>query len=567
MTRARAADAALSLAIGVVVLGPFLLHRGFALRGDMVLVPHQPWKDAWLALDGSAPRFVPGDALLAVVTSVVPGDLLQKALLLGALLLAGTGAGRLVADRSALGRAAAIVLFTWNPWVLERLSIGQWGSVVGYAALPYVVLAAVAARDGRGRGRLLLWLAFCALWSPAAGVVGALTAFCVVVVGRRLRPVLVVAGSAVVVNLPWLGPALVSGDRIASPGAQFEAFAARGESGAGLLASLFSLGGIWKTSVVPGERTIAVVVLLSCVTTVLALVAGRRTPERRGLLLLAGVAFALAAAPAVPGVAEALDTATRHVPSLAALRDGHRYLGPAVLVLLPGIARAVEWLWAAGGRGREALRAVAVVAALFPALCLPSFLWGLNGDLRPVTYPGEWFAVASVVDDDVEERGGATVVLPWHGTYRGFDWNDSRAMLDPAPRFFAGEVLIDDRIYLRDRTLDNEDPRLAAVTAALADDDPAGALTAQGVARVLVEKDNGVLADEVPVGEVVHDGRQLTLIELDDPAPVPRLGDVRRGLVVAGDLLAGLACLAAAASLLRRPVYGDPAVHSGRGTT
>ena len=42
-----------------------------------------------------------------------------------------------------------------------------------------------------------------------------------------------------------------------------------------------------------------------------------------------------------------------------------------------------------------------------------------------------------------------SIVLPWHGTYRGFEWNDSRAQLDPAPRFFGGDVLIDDRIYLR----------------------------------------------------------------------------------------------------------------------
>lgn len=566
--RDRLQDLGLSAAIALLVLGPLLLRRGFALRGDMVLVPHQPWKDAWLALDGSAPRFVPGDALLSALTQVVPGDLLQKSLLLGALLLGGTGAGRLVAEHSALGRAAAIVLFLWNPWVLERLSIGQWGSVVGYAALPYVVLAAARTRDDVRRGwpSLLLWLGFTAIWSPAAGLVGALTAFCVVAVGRRVRPVLVTLGAAGLVNLPWLVPSLVSSDRIASPGAQFDAFAARAESGAGLVASLFSLGGIWKASVVPGERTVAIVVVLSCVTTVLALVAGRRTPERSGLLLLAGVSFTVAVAPAVPGVADALDAATRQVPALAALRDGHRYLGPAVLVLLPGIAVAVEALWAAGRRGREALRAVAVVVALLPVLCLPSLLWGLTNDLRPVTYPGEWFEVADLVAADHQERRGTTIVLPWRGTYRGFDWNDSRAMLDPAPRFFEGEVLIDDRIYLGDEVLDNEDPRLAAITAALADPSPSLALTDRGVTRVLVEKGNGVRPADVPEGEVLHDGRGLTLVALGDAETVTGLAGHRRTLIVVGDVVAGLACLVAGASLLRRRVYVDSAVDSGRGS-
>ena len=93
-----------------------LLHRGFALRGDMVFVPHQPWKAAWLGWDGSTARFVPGDAVLSIVTSVVPGDLLQKALLLGTFVLAGTGAG-LTADHGFVARAAAVVVMCWNPWV------------------------------------------------------------------------------------------------------------------------------------------------------------------------------------------------------------------------------------------------------------------------------------------------------------------------------------------------------------------------------------------------------------------------------------------------------------------
>ncbi len=572
--RDRLVDLSLSAALALLVLGPLLLGRGYGLRGDMVFVPHQPWKDAWLALDGSAPRFVPGDAVLWLLTSVVPGDLVQKALLFGTLLLAGTGAGLLVRDRGAPGRSAAIVLFLWNPWVLERLSIGQWGSVVGYAALPYVVLAAVRLREDARSGwpLLTLLLGFTALWSPASALLGALTAFCVVVVAGRARPVLLVLGIAVLVNLPWLVPSVVSGDRIQSPGAQFAAFAARAESGAGLLPSVASLGGIWKTSVVPAERTLALVVLLSCLTTVLALVALWRTRSdgtHGALALLAAVAVSLTVLPALPGLTDTLDSAAQRLSALAALRDSHRFLGPAVLVLLPGIAVVVDALWRAGSRGREALRAVAVVVALLPVLCLPSMAWGLGGELRPVAYPAEWFRVADVLAADVRDRGGATVVLPWTGTYRGFGWNDSRAQLDPAPRFFEGEVLIDDRIYLGatkgSDVLDNEDPRLAAVTRALEADDPVADLTALGVGRVLVEKANGLSAEDAPPGRLLHDGRGLTLVALEGPTTPDSLGTRGRSAMVIGDVLAGLTCLVAAAALARRRVYGEPAVDHGRG--
>jgi hypothetical protein len=577
----RLRDLVLASILALLILGPMLLHRGFALRGDMVLVPDQPWKDGWLALDGSAPRFVPGDAVLWAFTSVLPGDLVQKVLLLGALVLAGAGAGRLVAEHAAIGRAAAIALFVWNPWVLERLSIGQWGSVVGYAALPHVVLAAARVRDCGGRGSwsvLSLWLAFTALWSPASALVGGLAALCVVGAGRRARPALLTLGAAAVVNLPWLVPLLVNSDRIDSPGAQFEAFAGRGESGAGLLASVASLGGIWKSSVVPPERTVALVVLLSCVTTAVALAGlwcSRSTLDpsarmtRVGLAVLAVVAVALTVLPAVPGLTGAFDATARHVGVLSALRDGHRFLGPAALLLLPGIAWAADGLWRAGRPGREAVRAVAVLVALLPALCLPSMAWGLGGDLRPVTYPGEWFRAKGAIGEDLSERGGATVVLPWRGTYRGFAWNDRRAVLDPAPRFFPGEVLIDDRIYLGDstdsRVLGNEDPELADITAALAEEDVASALARQGVARVVVEKGNGVRPEQVPAGEILHDGRLLTVVAIEDPGPSSSPPAARRRLVVAGDVLAALVCLAAAACIIRRRVYGEPAVDSGRG--
>jgi hypothetical protein len=577
--RDRVVDLVLAVVLALVILGPVAFRRGFALRGDMVLVPHQPWKDAWLALDGSAPRFVPGDAVLSLVTAVVPGDVLQKALLLGALVLAGTGAGRLVSHHSAVGRGAAILLMMWNPWVLERLSIGQWGSVVGYAALPYVVLSAVRVRD-RVRGGLpvlTLWLAFTALWSPASAMAGALTAACLVSVGRRVGPLLVTTGLAVLVSLPWVVPSLLNGDRIAPLDGQFEAFAARAESGAGLVASVASLGGIWKSSIVPGERTLVLVVLLSCLTTIAALSALWRTRRDQGagdratlqgLTMLAVLAVAVTLVPAAPGLTDVFDAAARRVGAVSALRDGHRYLGPAVLLLLPGIATATDAVWRAGRRGREAVRAAAVLLAVLPVLCLPSMAWGLGGDLRPVTYPGEWFRVKAVIDEDVSTRGGATVVLPWRGTYRGFGWNESRAQLDPAPRFFAGEVLIDDRIFLGgaadDDILDNEDPRLAAITTALRAADPAAALAGEGVARVLVEKGNGVEADEVPVGEVLHDGGSLTVVAIDAPAVI-ETDQGHRGVIIGADVLAGLTCLVALACIRRRQVYGEPAVDSGRG--
>src|SRR3954454_3921744 len=136
--RARRPDArsgAALLLLAALALGPILVHRGYALVGDMTFVPRQPWKSTWLGLDGSLPRAVPADALVSVLGRAVPGDVLQKAILLGTLLVAGVGMLRL-ADRvpgiASIPRVGAAVFYLWNPYVFERLAIGHWGLLVGY---------------------------------------------------------------------------------------------------------------------------------------------------------------------------------------------------------------------------------------------------------------------------------------------------------------------------------------------------------------------------------------------------------------------------------------------------
>ena len=403
MTGRRAvSDLGVAITVAVLVHGPLLLRRGFALRGDMVFVPRQPWKDTWLGLDDSVARFVPGDAFVSLSTQVLPGDLLQKVLLVGGFVLGGVGAARLVGWASGLGRASAVVLFLWNPWVHDRLAIGQWGVVVGYLLLPWTAMAAVRLRDRLpgGASAVVAWLGAAAIFSPASGLVALVTALSVVLVRPRLLSVAATLGAGVLVNLPWILPSLLGSAPGTAPAGQFAAFRTSGESSLGTLASVLSLGGIWKTSVVAPERTSVVIVLLACALTGVALAGLRWVPrEQRALVVglgaLAAAAVLLALMTALPGVSRALDDLAARVPAAGLLRDSQRYLGPAALVLLPGLAAVVGRLQAAAVHGREALRVLAVLVVVFPVLCLPSMFWGLGGGLRPVSYPAEWTVVSS----------------------------------------------------------------------------------------------------------------------------------------------------------------------------
>ncbi|KQY64039.1 hypothetical protein [Nocardioides sp. Root140] len=555
--------------LAVAMLGPVLFHRGYALRGDMIFTPDQPWKDAWLGLDGAVPRFVPGDAIVWLLSQMVSGDLVQKMVLVGALLAGALGIARLVGNLSGVARFAAMLVYLWNPWVFERLSIGQWPMVVGYLLLPWLLLASLQLTGSPGPTRrdgavFFVLMGLSAACAPAAGLLAcALSGVVLVVGGARSTVFLGWAATGLLVNLPWIVPSLVATESLTATDGQFTAFAAKGESPLGTLASVLTLGGIWKTSVVPQERTVPVVVLLSLALTLVAVWSTWRSRHTspvlvRSLLVVGAAAVLVAALPSVGPVADALDTAGLHLPSLGLLRDSQRYLGPAALVIAFGLAHAVHALRVRAVPGREAFVIAAGALAMVPVAALPSMAWGLSGDLEPVRYPQEWTEVAEswpAADPD----DGAVVVLPWHGGYRGFEWNALRAMLDPAPRFFPGEVLIDDRHFLGSAVLDSEDDRLAGVAAALESPDPAGELRALGVRWVLVEKHNG--HPMVPRGNVVHDGEWLRLVDLGAPPAsdgrrsVEGPGSARRTVVIAAVTLAAASWFAAICVILGSGMY------------
>ena len=545
-----------TLVVTVAVLGPVLLGGGIALRGDMVFTPDQPWKPAWLGLDGAVPRAVPMDALVSVVDEAIPGALLQRLLLVAAFVAGGLGVGRLTRGLGTLARVAAVVAYLWNPWVYERLAIGQWPTVLGYGLLPWVVIAATSARAGRpvGWSATALTLVLAGVCAPSVGLVGALVAVVVVAVGGGWRRTAAVTGLAVAANLPWILPGLL-GPAVHASRSQFSEFAARPESSLGTVASVLSMGGIWKASVVPPERTHVVVIGVAAVLAVACLAGfryavpllGRRTAA--AVAAVGGLALAAAVLPALPPVARGLGELSTRWPAIGILRDSQRYLAPLGLVLAVGAGALVQRLVTRARRGQTAWWSVAFLVVAAPVLLLPSLAWGLAGALRPVEYPDDWVRVAARVADG----GGGTVTLPWTGSYRGFAWNGHRAVLDPAPRFLPGDLLVDDRVFLRHAVLPGEDPFLDRVTQALESEDPARALGDLGVRWVLVEKGNGVEPADVPPGKRVFDGSSLSLVDLGKPRG--DIGLLRQRppgwMVAAGDVVAGLVGCVSVVHLLR----------------
>ncbi|MEO3813707.1 hypothetical protein ABGB17_32325 [Sphaerisporangium sp. B11E5] len=500
------------LVLGLLVLGPGL-RPGFVLVYDMVFVPEPVFGGTAFGLTGTLPRAVPSDAVVAALGVVLPGEVVQKGILLGIFVLACSGVAALLEKERGAVRLAGAVFYAWNPFVAERLFLGQWALLLGYAGLPWAVRGVLA---GRRRG----WVA--GVLPAAAGgfmamIVTALTVVPVAGRGRRWR----VAGGCLALSLPWVVPSSLAGRDVPADVAGVGAFAARADSPFGVYASLLSLSGVWNAEVVPGGYDAVVPSALRLVVAVAAVagfVMGRDLPGRRGLLVAAGAGFLVAALGTVEPGRALLRGLIEFWPGFAVLRDAQQYLVPLALVQALGVAAVTRWLLAGETRGH--VRAgVAVVTAVGPVLLLPGLAFGGFGRLDAVRYPQDFDRVRAVVAGD--RVAGDVLLLPWE-SYRRYTWNRGRASLDPLPRYLPRRVVWNDAVRVGDVVMGTEDPRARELGPVVRGQ---GAVTEElrrrGVRFVVADEPRewNLLQGRLPGAELTYAGTHLRLYTINDPVP------------------------------------------------
>ncbi|WP_157571754.1 hypothetical protein [Nocardioides alkalitolerans] len=566
----------LVVGLALLLLGPALLP-GYVLSYDLVWVRDLAVTTAGWGLGDGVPRAVPSDQVVALLDEVVPGMLLQKVVLLGALVGAGCGAHRLVRTSPPAVRLAAAAVALWNPFVAERLLLGHWPVLLAYAALPWLLLAGRALRERGGAGLPLVVapLAAVGALSASAGLTTTVALVLLVgVVGGATRRTWGALGLvAVAANAPWVVAGLAAG-AVTRPDAgaarvAAEVFAARGPGDLPAPVAVLGLGGVWNTATVPdsltGPRAWAWAVLVVAALVGLALRSGppRRESAAVGAAAAVGLGLALLSW-AAPGLLAAVATA---VPGGGVLRDGSRLVGLAVPAVVLGLAALVT-------AATRALRgppvvAASVVAALLPVLLLPDLAGGAAGRLEAVAIPGAYGEARDALRADAAARDLAdrpVLVLPF-ASYRAPDWNGGRPVLDPVPRLLGGPALVSDELVVADRVVAGEDPRGPVVRAALALDTPeerSAALREAGVAYVVHARGPDVdaapesLAPDLAGTALLRDERlDVQRLEgadgpADVTAPAPS-GAARVGAVtVAWVLYGGLLVAPAGAVVLRR---------------
>lgn len=506
-----------STLLAVVLLGG-ALGPGYVLSYDMVWVPDLRLGADSLGLGTALPRAVPSDAVVAVLDEALGGVILQKLVLLLPLVAAGVGAAALVGP-GVVARLVAVSVAIWNPFVAERLAIGHWPVLVGYGALPWVVLAGAAwRRSGVLPARLPLLLLVGSL-SASTGVVTAV-ATCAAAAERGGRRWLALVGLIFLANLPWIASGLLHAGSATSSAVGADVFA---PDAAGRLPAPFaflSLGGIWNAQVVLPTRSGTLGVAFTLVLVGLGVLGARRgwsqVPPgvRRPLAWCWAVGLGLTVATwALPGVTGWLSST---VPGAGLLRDGSRLLALAAPLTAVLVGRGADALVRAlpdvVSRGMIALACVVAPIALMPDAAL-----GLSGRVTAVDYPD---AYDELVVDLRSLPPGDLALLPFQ-SYRAPSWNnDGRPVLAPLGRYLPRRVVVEDRLVVDGLPIAGEDPRASDVRRALEAPDArlrAVGLHDAGIRYVIVEKLPGVEVPDVE-GDVVRQLDGLTLIDLG-PAP------------------------------------------------
>jgi hypothetical protein len=336
----------------------------------MLFVPREPFA---AALPGLAPpRAVPSDLVAAVASRVLPADVVQKLALLAIFVLACSGAAALL-DREPLpARLAAGVFYAWNPYVAERLIIGQWALLLGYAGLPWVLRVVLAPdlASWRGAARLALALLPATVGGFAAMAVTALVAVPAAVLsrargcanpswgdsiphdlpGRPLRQDMtgsarragVALAALAVGSLPWLIPSLLH--PVYADPASVAAFAARADTPFGSLGSLLMLGGAWNAQTVPKAyggpwSALWLAVVIVAVAAYLLFAARQRRWAGLGVAAVAGLVIAALGVTA-PG-RDLLRSMISGWPGFAVLRDAQQFIAPLALAEAAGFGLAV----------------------------------------------------------------------------------------------------------------------------------------------------------------------------------------------------------------------------------
>jgi hypothetical protein len=422
----------------------------------------------------------PVEVVFAITSRIVSGELTGKLVVIGLLFVAALTAFRAIPVEGFVPKAAASMVYVFNPFVYGRLHYGQLLLLAGYAVLPWAVVRLRQLLLDPGAAAALLaalslWLvgvlslhSFLIAWTLGASL---LLAYTVAARDRfaylkHLAPSLLLGvGATLAASAYWLIPLLLgsgpAGSVIARTGSgDLVAYAAVPDPQLGLLPNLLGLYGFWAEDVgrftsmkdfVPLWPVVLGVLLLVAAAGAIANLRSRRdrlTPWVAGLLMAAAIALILEAGISQPLTARLISWLDANLPLYRGMRDAGKWAALLAFVYsqLVGLGAAAMLGWLRERTVGIAQSELLISIGTGLLLALPLFygnglLYGMHGEIVPSQYPVGWYSADRVLSAD--RHPGRTLFLPWHEYMAlSFVRNENSVTGPSGPSFFSTPVLV-----------------------------------------------------------------------------------------------------------------------------
>jgi hypothetical protein len=529
-----------SILLLLVVLLPVLVP-GYVMTFDMPWGPNFPLA----GFDTS------NGYLYSVInyTGQLTGWLPQKLMFLVILLLSSLGINRLLrynpSKTAKFLNLFAALLYIFNPFFYTRLIAGQWLVLIGYALLPWTILAIwkfLNKPQFKTAWPVLAWLAAIGFTSIHTLGIVALIALVMFFVTFRIQlkqKLLWAAGivaSWVIINLVWLIPLLTgsskSGQSIQSfGGSQLQAFATNGTIFDSPALSALFLTGFWADDQgrysLPSDLGvvwyIAAFLLFGLMITGLVYVIRKKDKLGISIAISAFIAWLLAVGIAWNVTAPLTQFLHQYVPLYAGYREPQKWLMLLAVAYAysgtMGLVSIIEIL--KRHNLQKFIIPVFFIAIILPILFTPNLAWGAGGQLKSVQYPSGWAQAAEKLENVPDDT--KILVLPWH-MYLHVGFAD-RVVANPTKYYFTQDMIVGNNSELKGVPPVNQDELYAYINNELLPQrnkvtDAGTQLSKYGVKYVLLLKE----ADYKTYGWVLKQ-TDLTVVEDNDSLTLYKINE------------------------------------------
>jgi hypothetical protein len=452
---------------------------------------------------------------ISALSRWVTGEWIVKALLVAGFVLGWLGMARLVRRHGAIAAHAAGAVFALSPLLLTRAGVGHLSVTLAAAALPWALPSLT--RPGRDLRATFTAASALGFSGPFGGSIAVLIAVVSILCGAHRRAIrgLIVTLFA---QVPWAVAVGLYARDVPIDTNEYRT----NLSGLTDIVGVSAGRGFWLPQFQVGGSG-ALAFTMALVLLFFAWFGSRDLPRHlhRPMIVLGLFGWLATVVSSVRLFDGAVDAATSNVVT-SIWREPQRlavlhlvWLAPAAVL---GAVRIGRGFHDCRVKLRLFLKLMPVVAA--GVLALPG-VWGLDGQLKPVTIPTDWVDAKVAIDDEP----GTVLALPWaQYVDLGIAGQPTRLMKHPLPTYLGGDVIssVTDRDPMGVPGATNlRNVRAEALVARLSNGESISeALADLGIRWVVLLKDDsanpyGALLNDDGLSSVT-DGDSIVAFKVDD---------------------------------------------------